>query len=746
MSYIGFGFGAGEFITSKEYKEIKQYIPKEINSLRTETDKQRFRNRCLNLADYFILKKDKPPQYLSKPENWKPTLNNHFKGLFKKLKQHGGCPIIFEQKDKQLLQLTYEADNFCEERKKRKEELDSLKTADNISDNYESKCSKYNEWIDERKSHFDKNKDLVKDSTNIKKLEIKFPKDRKCDIRKAHTFEKINNCSTSNKKLQEKTVTKSNAEGPQDKEKGRVSHDFPITQDKASMQTDFPLQTDSSPHTVPSAKSESVSSVNYPPKTEPEVANAENPSKQAEDSESHDSKTALVSKLTEKLIPPAPSNHSTPVSEVSFDPETTTPYPKASSAPSHSLVSPSISNIPSPPQNPPIQNIASIYAIMGLLKKKKRIRTRQVKFLRLLIPPHSDGKSEFHTDDHLDKPICDDEEIIKKININEHNFEKNVNISHLKKDKSITIIEVHMEVLKECRNEEWELNKGEFLEICLEVFTKETYWTYSNLTNDKLIIENIKSSNNMDEQKILWNKWAEKHRSLSEKLKKEDWFNNLKNEWKSEQAYLKKSEELKKNSSNEIKNVQFVEREKDIWRQWISKKGIIIKEYIEQNWFKELSDELNNLSDVFENEQNTNDVSLIYKEELENKESYEELYKCIKEQFLEKLCTLILMMVIEECKKEEYIEIRESHLDGSINQWKKEGNLNKKLEITENTFHINGDASENRKNKEIHGCAEEHRFRNDIENWIREDSKYVSPIDNDEITNGYVGIAEKSTP
>ncbi|SBT79457.1 STP1 protein, partial [Plasmodium malariae] len=252
---------------------------------------------------------------------------------------------------------------------------------------------------------------------------------------------------------------------------------------------------------------------------------------------------------------------------------------------------------------------------------------------RILLPSKSDKINKFLSDHHLDEPIYDDEEIIKKLKIHEHNTINNTNMLKRKKDRSKTIIEVHMEVLEEFRNEEWELKKGEFLAICLEVYKYEKHRTYPNLINGDQM-ENIKCSNDIEEKKIIWNKWIEKHRNLTEKLKNVDWFNNLKNEWKKEKAKLKEIEKLKYISSNENQKCSHFEREKDAWREWISNNGKIVEHYLEQDWFKGLTNEFDNILDEYENEENENSVSLINIEEMEHNKSCEELYEYIKKKLL----------------------------------------------------------------------------------------------------------------
>ncbi|SBS92226.1 STP1 protein [Plasmodium malariae] len=277
-----------------------------------------------------------------------------------------------------------------------------------------------------------------------------------------------------------------------------------------------------------------------------------------------------------------------------------------------------------------------------------------------------------------------------------------------------------MEVLEEYRNTKWEYKKEEFLEICLEMLAKEEYTVYTTLTNDELIIEDDKTVSCKEKQKIIWNKWIERHRNLSEKLKKVHCFNNLKNDWKRELANLKKREELK-NDPDEIQNIPFSQREKDIWRQWISEKCIIIKQYIEQDLLNYLTDELQIIPDDYDNEKIKDSLPLINIGELSNKEDYQELYKYIKKKLLTKLCILVLMSVLEECKKEQDIENNESHLDNYIIEFKEKENSDSKKEFIENISEFNRDFLENTEN---HDYKTEDIFKKELECWIREDNTY----------------------
>lgn len=133
--------------------------------------------------------------------------------------------------------------------------------------------------------------------------------------------------------------------------------------------------------------------------------------------------------------------------------------------------------------------------------------------------------------------IYDDEEKKKKKEYHEEYEKKDFQDDVIKteKDKIFlskerewkwkTIIEIHMEVLEDCKNEEWEKNKGDFLEICIEEFMKEDNEFNNNIKKNKddLLInknEDIYFSNVIEKQIGLWNKWIERHRYMIEKMEK----------------------------------------------------------------------------------------------------------------------------------------------------------------------------------------------------------------------------------
>ncbi|KAI4836255.1 STP1 protein [Plasmodium brasilianum] len=702
------GSKAFEFYIQPEFTRILSYVRNVTRTLYNENNKKTFRNTCLELASYLIKNKTPSRYYMHEKERWEGALKDRVKSHYKPLhEKFGGCFPIFDENDKKLLNLNYEAENFCEENKNKREDILSQcsnnrhTTSSNCDETCYNRINTYNEWIDNKQKYFKDNEWLVKKS--CKNALNQFPK-RSCNILDSKTFKKLHNRSPplpsftpgQHKIEEEKTSSqevnrdaKDNLPNPQIPKEQTIS----VTQGEEAKR-DQEIQQVRQPHP------QVLSSTEPPGITDKSTEIQDSPSDQDEESE-------IVSQLKNKgPFPSGPNIPQSPDSQVSLA--------KHSSETSllTDEVAVSSSNFPNSMEHPKI--------LVEMFKKKKKIRRRQAKFLRLLVPSFSNNKNKYLTDVHLEYSIYNEEEI-KKIKINE--FTKNINLSNRKKERSKTIIELHMEVLEEFRKEEWENNKEEFLEICIDGITKKEYITNTNLANDKNIMENIKSSSDIKKQNIHWNKWIERHRNISEKLKNVDWFNNLKNEWKKELLYIQEMEELKKKCSNENYNTLYLEREKNLWKQWISKKAILIDQYLEQDCFKESSEDSHNTSDECLNEYTKSYVSLLNIEEFQHKENYEELYKYIKTKLLTKLGVLVFMTIFEECKKELNFENRESYLDSSINEWKTEEYSDKKQEITKNIIAYNFIDIENKKNYIFHSHIGKHCFSNEIEEYICEDDR-----------------------
>ncbi|SBT72121.1 STP1 protein, partial [Plasmodium ovale] len=157
----------------------------------------------------------------------------------------------------------------------------------------------------------------------------------------------------------------------------------------------------------------------------------------------------------------------------------------------------------------------SKYTPLGLLfskkKKKKRLK-RQLEIKK--IPeesPSFDKITNYSVNDipHKNK-THDDNNTYTKIKIQKSIINKNISLRKKKKNKGKAIIDIHMEMLNECKNDEWELNKNDFLEICLEEFIREKNKIYSNSENTNLVMKNISIQNTKEDKMVLLDKWTER--------------------------------------------------------------------------------------------------------------------------------------------------------------------------------------------------------------------------------------------
>ncbi|KAI4837519.1 hypothetical protein MKS88_003996 [Plasmodium brasilianum] len=712
---------SGYSLTRREpFRTIRTYIQNKTNFLKTVKDKNLFRNECKLLADYLI-KNMSPPQGTSQIM-WESLLKFWLNQYFIDITKYGGCPMILKKEDKELLVLKYKEDDFCKKRTTDLKEIESLKKTN--SGKCETicleKCKEYNVWIRKMKDEFETKKGLFiscyKKQSPKKKLKKQI-QEPVCNILDQNTFNELSECITPNSEKSTEGLLETERKGLETQIQNTAQI---IPKSHVQQEIDVPIS--------PEAQTELE--LQNPPQPPPKLIKSEASEIHHSTNETKDSQSLADASLEEAnssedvhvVSEDTTALPSPPFQDIQLSPgrEITKPIHKSSTYTlAHSP--PQIPHTPGTTLNPSDKYTSSIlislFALTGMFKKKKKIRRRHVKFLRLLVPSFSHKKSKIFTDHPLEHTIYDDEEIIKKIKINE--LTTNVNLSKRTRDRTKTIVEVHMEVLEEFRNKEWENNKDEFLEICIDEFKKEHNITYPNLIDDDLITENIKSSNDIKQQNILHNKWIESNRNISEKLKKANWFINLKNEWKKELYYIQEMEELKMKYNIEKHNVLFLQREKDIWKQWISKKAIIIEQYLEQECFNEFSEDFHNISDQYLNENTKNYISLMNIEEFQKKENYVELYKYVKKKLITRLCILVLMTILEECKKEVNFENRESYLDNSINESKKGVYSYKKPVITENIIKYNSNDLEYIKNKEIHAHIGNNTFRNEIENWVK---------------------------
>ncbi|SBT84911.1 STP1 protein [Plasmodium ovale] len=268
---------------------------------------------------------------------------------------------------------------------------------------------------------------------------------------------------------------------------------------------------------------------------------------------------------------------------------------------------------------------------------------------------------------------------IKLLKINRYKQE----IQKRKKKKKTTLIEVHMEIFEEYKKDEWELHKGDFLEICLLGFVNEENDAYSKLPNSELSVNNIKNEKTIEDiqkHKILWNNWIENHRNILEQWKKEAWFQILKNKWRNEeQIYKEKNNKLQENMLNEQETYSIVSQ-KEIWKQWISKQATLIDMFNKEDWFKSMVYAQNKEKDNYHiNEYNN--ISVTSKTGLKNEKMNHEQGR--SKNIIQKLMVQIHMMVLEECIKEDIMKNKEISIDNYIKCINDKNNYEQKSYIPE---------------------------------------------------------------
>ncbi|SBT57559.1 STP1 protein [Plasmodium ovale wallikeri] len=312
--------------------------------------------------------------------------------------------------------------------------------------------------------------------------------------------------------------------------------------------------------------------------------------------------------------------------------------------------------------------------LLGRRKKRKKQDLRRI----LEIPEKPTYESSNITvheweDHNLLGQIVENDAYTKLLKINRYKQD----MQKRKKKNKKTLIEVHMEVFEEYKNDEWELHKGDFLEICLRGFKNEENETYQNFTNSKLTINNIneKTIEDIQKQEILWNNWIEDHRNILEQWKKEEWFHILKNKWKKEQQiYKANNNKLQENILNKEEKHSIVSQ-KDIWRQWISKQANLIDMFNKEDWFKSMVYAQDKEKDNYHiNEYNN--VTVTTETQLKNEKRNHEYSR--SKDIIQKLMVQIHMMVLEECIKEEIIRNKELSIDNFIEDIHNQNNYDEK--------------------------------------------------------------------
>ncbi|KAI4839073.1 hypothetical protein MKS88_002589 [Plasmodium brasilianum] len=371
------GTGFFRFVRDQDFKNITKNIIEKTSSLNKENNKEEFRKKCLDLANYVIHNKIAPSYH--NQVIWERAIKGWAESHYEKLNKYGGCPLILEEKDKKILELKYEEVDLCDKIKK---------------------------YLDE-----------------IQRLKGKLPSES------------------------EKEEIGSQTKDKEKKGESSVSHDSPEqaepTEGVATNQIN--QYTKHNQHEEKN-KEESESPSKPDVQTQAHVSSLEFPSNEVEAKSEGSLESQTPTLLSNSQPSPEVSGESGALASVPPDTKAQKPSESTLSSPIKKYSSSSFaSTIPS----------ATSVHINRTVKKKKKIKRRQAKFRKILIPSHSDRKKEFLTHNHLEHPCYDDEEITKKIKILEDNMIKNLHESKQKKKRSKTIIEVHMEVLQE-----WKMKNG----------------------------------------------------------------------------------------------------------------------------------------------------------------------------------------------------------------------------------------------------------------------------------------------
>ncbi|SBS96059.1 hypothetical protein PMALA_050910 [Plasmodium malariae] len=406
---------------TQQFKTIRAHIQNKTNFLKTAKNEYLFREECKQLAD-FLIKNMSPPPYTSQ-HMWVSLLKFHLHHYFKDITNYGGCPMILKKEHKELLELKYKEEDFCKKRTRDFKEIERLKKTN--SGKCESicleKCKAYNAWIKEMQKQFEEKKSLFKNcytKESPKKKSKKQIPEPVCNILDQNTFKELSECITPNSVETTESLLETESKGL---ETQIQNTDQIIPKSHVQQETDVQV--------TPEHPTEIESHISQPPPEhiKSEVSEIKHSTKETEDSQSLADASLEKAKISEDVhVASEDTNESSPPTvqdmQLSPDRENTQTTDKSSIYTlAHSP--PQIPHTTGTTLNPRDKYTSSIlislFALTGMFKKKKKISRRHVKFLRLLVPSFSNKKSKIFTDDPLEHTIYDDEEIIKKIKINE---------------------------------------------------------------------------------------------------------------------------------------------------------------------------------------------------------------------------------------------------------------------------------------------------------------------------------------
>ncbi|SBS98878.1 PIR Superfamily Protein [Plasmodium malariae] len=173
----GFGYSSVQYILNPIFRNIGKHIKNITSSLKVEKNKREFRKSCLDLADY-IIERNHAPEYLDQSK-WNLALKNWYQIQYKDLTRHGECPMIIEQNERNLLELSYEVKDFHEKKIRDLRRLKPFLIENNTySCNNDQSCmqifNEYNIWINDRKKYFEGKAELIQKNSSSEQRKLKF--------------------------------------------------------------------------------------------------------------------------------------------------------------------------------------------------------------------------------------------------------------------------------------------------------------------------------------------------------------------------------------------------------------------------------------------------------------------------------------------------------------------------------------------------------------------------------------------
>ncbi|SBS92504.1 hypothetical protein PMALA_036400, partial [Plasmodium malariae] len=249
--YSGLGSGAGQYLRKPKFIQTRSQILSRLSSLEKETDKAKFRNECLDLVNFLIKKKDDPPAF-TEQKRWVPVLRNYFKHKFDKITQHGGCPMIFDPKEKNILELKYDALDFCETNNVYETKLRNFKKGGsrtyncNSDSNCIKHCTEYKNWFTRNKQHFEEKRHLISESCTFKSSSSEFPT-KQCNIMNPRMLNNIPKCLYTKPQKHSEHAPKEQKEISRSKLYQVNAKDSPVSQDQSPSQVERPPDGQHSP-------------------------------------------------------------------------------------------------------------------------------------------------------------------------------------------------------------------------------------------------------------------------------------------------------------------------------------------------------------------------------------------------------------------------------------------------------------------------------------------------------------------